>query len=699
MSKTVSEIGLIVGGIALALASGPIGIGMVGSLQVMNAMIGIGASSALAGVGLALRPTPKPAGITNTISFATGSQYRRVGYGQFLTPPLEQLLTYASFPPGQNLSTTGQYLHLVATIAAHEITSFDAVVINGTVYNFQTDIIQQEPVGNWEILPGSSGSVNDFYYGHIFFEFDAGNANNAAPPFPNLTASDPAWTSACMQRGCAKVHVVLRADVGWTAVFPSGQIPDIRFLVTGKKILDPRVNTAWLASTNTPHDSYIIDGNSNIWVQMNSGATVTGATRPAFETNTIGATLTDNSCSWHCAFALGAVYAQFSATMQGWNGRIVNDGWQPGTGYAVYTIIESPIGYFQMVASGSGNSGATHPNFSTALGGTTADSGLGWVCLGRSPNAANPSNAALIVNDYLQDTDAGLSVAPSTIDESSVIAAANVCEEQVAIIVASTGTVYENLYACDGMFDHSSVRGNVLSALCASMAGWVIPPGDMWRVFAGAYVTPTVSLGDKDLRGPIKGDFRLSAREVANSMKGTYAPSYLPTNPAAALALTQVPSTWQTQSYPPYQANGSVAGKPNYLNTEDGGQVIWQDLNLDFTKSLWMAQRLAKIGVMRLRFQQTHTLPFKLTALAAGAGDTFEFTHTRWGISNGVFQAENSNLVFDGSGGKDSVPALGVDLVGRQVDPSIYTFIPPSSPTNYGEYSPYGITGVMTGVE
>ena len=102
---------------------------------------------------------------------------------------------------------------------------------------------------------------------------------------------------------------------------------------------------------------------------------------------------------------------------------------------------------------------------------------------------------------------------------------------------------------------------------------------------------------------------------------------------------------------------------------------------------------------MRLRFQQTLTLPCKLTALQLEAGDTFYFTHPNWEIFSGIFEATQCSVDFDHGSGKDNSPTIGVDIVARQVDPSIYTFTPPSSSTNFGEYSPYGVTGVMTGVE
>jgi hypothetical protein len=125
---------------------------------------------------------------------------------------------------------------------------------------------------------------------------------------------------------------------------------------------------------------------------------------------------------------------------------------------------------------------------------------------------------------------------------------------------------------------------------------------------------------------------------------------------------------------------------------------------LDFTTSLWTAQRLAKIAVMRTRFQQTLTLPFKTAALQLEAGDTFSYTHTRWGIEAQPFEAMQCSVTFD-SGGRgnsdegDDVPVIGVDLVARQIDPSIYEYQGPTSASDFGEYSPFGITGVMTGVE
>ncbi len=709
MSKTGASLGLIIGGIALAAVSygastGMIALGM--SAQVTTQMIGIGLSVTLAGVGMALQPTVQSTTTANSIAFNAGVSPRRVIYGQYQTAGV---LTYSSFPPGQNLATTSQFLHLIFTLAGHEIQSFDAVFVNGTVYNFGSDIfdVSSLPGTPWSIIPDlrTSPPPSDFYWEHMFFEFDCGNFANGAQPFPNLAAADSAWTSACRQQGCAKVHVILRADSGSPQLYPSGSVPNIQFLVTGKILTDPRVQTSWQPSKVYARFSYHVDNNGFIWWQQNSsGLPTSGTVRPNFEgSDTAGTTIADNTCSWYCTgFTMASVNNKNPIPPQLFNARLVNDGWYPGPsityGSSVVNqlVIEAPMGYLQLLTT-AGTPATTHPTFATPLGSNTIDGTAVWTCLGRSWHAVNPSNSALVVNDYLQDTDAGMGTSPASIDTASVIAAANVCEEQELIIWNSDGTVvYENLYSCNGMFDHEKNRGDVLSGLCGSMAGWAIPPGDLWHLFAGSYVTPTLGFTDKDLRGPVKGDFRISKREVANSIKGKYVPAYLPANPAAAIGLTVIPGTWQPQSFPAYQANG-LAGKPNYLNTEDGGQIIWQDVLFEYTTSVWTAQRLAKIALMRMRFQQTLALAFKLTAFQLEAGDTFFFTHPRWDINNAVFQATQCSLTVDNSGGGD--PIIGVDVVARLVDPSIYSFTPPSSSTDYGEYSPFGVTGEMSGVE
>lgn len=360
-----------------------------------------------------------------------------------------------------------------------------------------------------------------------------------------------------------------------------------------------------------------------------------------------------------------------------------------GTYSVVGVIIDTPgYGYTSsptLVIGGNATGNAV-------LGSVTG--GIPWLCINETSfaNAANPSNPALIIYDYLTNAEYGEAADPSTIDIDSINAAANICEEQVVVYIGSNGgSVSENLYSCDGLFDQSTARGDVLKALVASMAGTLVPPGDLWHLFAGAYTPPTANLTDDDLRDSIKGDFRISRRDICNGVKGTFLPSFLPTN------TTEVqPAAWRFTDFPPYQGNG-LQGHPNYI-TEDGGQVIWKEIRLGFTTSIWMAQRLAKIVLQLLRFQVTLQLACKLTAFPIQAGDVVSFTHARWAAlpqpPPTVFFVTQATMIVESNNG---VPVLGVDLVLREFDPSIYAFTAPSSFSNQGEYSQYGTLGTIGG--
>lgn len=262
----------------------------------------------------------------------------------------------------------------------------------------------------------------------------------------------------------------------------------------------------------------------------------------------------------------------------------------------------------------------------------------------RSSTTAFSSNPALCVRDFLTDTQYGMGVDAATIDDASVIAAANICDEAVNLKAGGT----QPRYTCDGTFDSSIPRGQVLASMVASMAGFVNAPGDKWRIFAGAYTDPVMSLTDSDLRGPIKWDARVSRRDLANAVKGTF---------------TGPENVWQPSDFPPYES-------ATYL-TEDGGEYISQDIALDFTVNHVRAQRLAKIHLEKIRRQNQLVLPSSLAAYPLEPGDVIEFTHSRFGWTNKTFIVNNTSLAVGGS--NDNI-TLGVDLTLTAIDTDVYAW-------------------------
>jgi hypothetical protein len=261
----------------------------------------------------------------------------------------------------------------------------------------------------------------------------------------------------------------------------------------------------------------------------------------------------------------------------------------------------------------------------------------------------------------------------------------------IAIATFIGPSISERRFATNGCFESTSAYGDVLKSLALSMAGFVVPPGDCWRVYAGSYIPPELTLDDDDCRSSIKGDFRLSSRDTCNGVKGQYIPAFLPINPLGPLASSPASPAWKKTDFPPVQ-------RASYL-AEDGGVILWKDIQLDFTISLWMAQRIASIVLERLRRQVTISLPAKLTGIAALAADTIEFLHRRWATVTPavpeIFQVAHTALRMESQ--EDGVPAFGTDLMLRQTDAQVYEFAEPVSDTNFGDYSPYGQTGVGAG--
>ena len=106
------------------------------------------------------------------------------------------------------------------------------------------------------------------------------------------------------------------------------------------------------------------------------------------------------------------------------------------------------------------------------------------------------------------------------------------------------------------------------------------------------------------------------------------------------------------------------------FQTEDNGEQVFTNLDLPFTQSSSMAQRIAKINLFKARQQLTMTLPCKLTAFKYNVGDTVMVTLDRFGFSSKVF--EIINWQFSSSVNDDGAATLGVDLAVRELASTVY---------------------------
>jgi hypothetical protein len=254
-------------------------------------------------------------------------------------------------------------------------------------------------------------------------------------------------------------------------------------------------------------------------------------------------------------------------------------------------------------------------------------------------------NAALCIRDFLAmpTKDGGVGATTAELLETNWIAQANLCDE--AIPLAAGG--FEPRYTLNGTVELSASNAPkaTLEAMLTSCGGNLSYSGGKWRLLAGAYRSPTVTLTDDDFRGPLQIQTRASRRDSFNCVKGTFVS---PVN------------LWQPADFPPVISDAFIA--------EDGGYQTFRELDMPFTHSAATAQRLAKMDLLKSRQAIVVSAQCKLTAFRCQVGDTILVTRERQGWTAKPFEVIEWKLALDPDSG------LGVDLVLKETDASIFDF-------------------------
>jgi hypothetical protein len=262
----------------------------------------------------------------------------------------------------------------------------------------------------------------------------------------------------------------------------------------------------------------------------------------------------------------------------------------------------------------------------------------------RTGSTAWSANPALCVADYLTNEDFGLAADYATeIDEDTLIAEANICDEEVSLAAGGV----EDRYTCNGSFTTDKTPKTIIEELLTSMAGRLVYVGGKWRVYAGAFRSPTVTLDEGHLRSNLRVRSRVSRRENFNAVKGLFVS---PTN------------SWQPSDFP-------AIVSATYAS-EDNDERVFKDINLPYTTSVATAQRLAKIELLRARQQITATMPCTLAAYQLQVPDTVYVNNDRMGWSEKIFEVASSSLVLERD--DQDVPYLACDLVLRETDSSVF---------------------------
>jgi hypothetical protein len=523
------------------------------------------------------------------------SQPRRYVYGQ--PPPMSGVCVY--------LETTGynvELLWFVIVLASHEVDSIGDIYIDGTrIPSSYIDGSGTVTAGRFAGADPVSGSRWILIKKHTGVPGDAADADLVnAYRRPELRQG--VWSTSHKLSGCAYLAIRLCKNEG---LWPNG-IPDVKAVVRGQKCYDPRDGvTRW---TQNP---------ALIARHFVSSARGLGATDPEFDDASIiaAANIAEERVTVEA-------YSSPSCTFQA-----------VGTGELLFSAYENRIG----------DGDAVTVQCTGSLAGTNMSAGVTYY--------VKRSQAQAPLDAY-HDRDCG---------------AIKLCDSYGAYLAGTTrniaggwtGTltlahVDQARYSADGSYSADSSPRTIAEDILTAMYGSICYTQGKFSVYAGAYVTPTVTLTESDLRGNIEYVTRPPTSELANTARVVYVDPF---------------------------SSGQVQDAPTVVDTAfkaaDGDQELVIDIELPYVTNVVRAQRLAKIALKRGRPGRL-SMPCTLTAMRVAPMDTVMVSLSEMGWTSKTFRVIGWAMRSDES-------EFGVDLQLEEESSSDWTWTAADASTPAGQ--------------
>ena len=289
-------------------------------------------------------------------------------------------------------------------------------------------------------------------------------------------------------------------------------------------------------------------------------------------------------------------------------------------------------------------------------------------------------NAALCVADFLSNTTWGFKAAYSTeIPTAALNTAANYCDDRINLSKGGT----EPRYGCCGQFELTQRRGEILQNLLTSCAGRLTYVGGQFVIHPGIWegTSPTTVNLTTIASGPFRWRPKPSIRDLFNAVKGTY---IAPEN------------KWQSSDFPYYaqDTEHGYSGPSQYGGDiqleEDGGERRWMELHLPFTISSATAQRIAKIALMRQRYNGTGTFPLTMAGYQFAPLDVLSGSVPFLSFSAKVLEVSAARFAVEE---KDNGVVIGTEIDVQQADSAIYAWSTEEELTPQGYVQSHWPTG------
>lgn len=288
----------------------------------------------------------------------------------------------------------------------------------------------------------------------------------------------------------------------------------------------------------------------------------------------------------------------------------------------------------------------------------------------RTQTTAYSENPALILYDYMRDSQFGLNESASAFDQTALTAAANVCDEallgatenvgdfkigrvyQITLVAgsnftqigASSNTVDERFvatgtgfaiggagqarqytarYTCNGQIDTANPIKQNIENILSSMIGTLQYANGKFVINAYDYDATAVinnAINNDMLLEPIQISTKTSRKNLYNAVKGRFNSDI---------------NNYQVTDYP--------AQTSTTFATNDG-ETLFMDLDLPFTTNDIIAQRIARLTMLKSRQQLTVQLVCNIEALQYKVGDNIGIDNSRLGWTNKIFEINSFRL-------------------------------------------------------
>lgn len=526
---------------------------------------------------------PKPK-LPNLSGFESESQERLVNFRQPVAP---HRLIYGEFRLSGVLTFVGttndnKFLHMVITLAAHPIQAIEDIY-------FSDEVIPEDTIN------ATTGLVESGRYANKVRIFKNLGDTGSAQPFPALASAFTEWTSNHIQQNRAKIYLRLEFD---NDLFPQN-VPPISAWVKGKKVADPRDSSAVAWDVNPA----LIIRDYMVTSAVDGGG---GAATVEFD-DTFTNAAANTSEEIVSTARIDTRIAIVSAT----SANIAS------TSTGIVTLEGSTLKIFtgdRVIVSAQ----------TSSLGGITA------------------GTAYYVIAKQRQDTPR-IQFASTYAHALAGTAKTITSRGEGRLSIVKTG---EPRYAMNGLMQVDRTPADMITDALTSMAGRMIYASGQWRLYAGSYTAPTITLDENDFISGITVQTKAGRRGRFNAVKGIYVTSLNLDQPA---------------DYPP--VTNSV------YESEDKGERLFRELDLPNTNRPHMAQRLAKIALERHRQMITFQAATTLKGMQLQAGDTVSIDNERLGWSAKVFEIVEWKLTLVGS---DDNPVIGCEMDFREMASTVF---------------------------